>query len=258
MTVLVDTHAHLDFPQFSDDLATVLDNAARAGVGPIINVGTSEKSAERVVALSRNNTCLWASVGIHPHYAARASSRYLDLLSALAVEPRVVAVGETGLDYFRNLSPPAVQEKVFREHIRLARRLNRPLIIHSREAHGDVLRVLQEESLPGKKGVIHCFSGGKQWVEKYLAEGFYISLAGPLTYPRSHELRESLKYIPPDRLLLETDSPYLSPQPYRSRRNEPAFIKVTYARAALILGRTIEQLAEQVYANACELFGLNN
>lgn len=254
MAQYIDTHAHLDFPQFEADLDQVLENAYGAGVGLIINAGTTEKSSQKAVALSARHLQLWASVGIHPHYAGQVAPRWLLRLEELAANNKVLAVGETGLDFYRHLSPPEVQENVFREHVRLACRLSKPLIIHSRAANHETLRVLREEDLPAGKGIMHCFSGDKQELFAFLDLGFYVSVAGPLTYPRSHALRDLLKEIPLDRLLLETDCPYLSPQAYRGLRNEPAFIKATYERAALVLGLEPEVLARSVLENALRLF----
>lgn len=254
MTVLIDTHAHLDFPQFKKDLGEVLERARQAGVAAILNAGTDERSSKRSVELSRQYSWISAAVGIHPHGAVKVQDNWLDRIEALAGQDAVVAIGETGLDFFRNLSPRDVQERVFREHIRLACRVEKPVIIHSRQAHSETLKILKEEELPSPGGVMHCFSGDLRWAEAFLDLGFYISIAGPVTYPRSHELRDLLKYIPEDRLLFETDAPYLSPQAHRSERNEPAFIRLTYERAALALGMELDGLSKQVYLNAIRLF----
>lgn len=254
MAVLIDTHAHLDFPQYSKDLELVLERAHTAGVKAVLNAGADEKSSERSIRLSEKYPYISSSVGIHPHGAARVKSGWIQRLEKIAAGKTVLAVGETGLDFYRDLSPRDIQELVFREHIGLACRVKKPLIIHTREAHQATLKVLKEEELPSPAGVMHCFSGSREQVERYLDLGFYISFAGPLTYPRSHELREALKAVPSNRLLLETDAPYLPPQAYRSKRNEPAYISLIYERAALELGISLEVLAEQVYLNALRLF----
>lgn len=253
MASLIDTHAHLNFPQFQADLEQVLGRARAAGVGMIINVGSDESSSETAVALSEANPQLWAAVGIHPHSASGVSSRYRSRLSGLAAKRRVLAVGEIGLDFYRDLSPRPVQEQVFREQLKLAAELNRPVIIHSREAHSKTLQILHEMK-PPRGGIAHCFSGSPQDLEAFLGLGFYISIAGPVTYPRSHDLRALLKEIPAERLLLETDAPYLSPLPYRGKRNEPAFIKATYERVALVLEMELESLARLVQTNVARLF----
>ncbi len=254
MNALVDSHAHLDFPQFKNDLPQVLDRARQEGVVAVLNAGTDENGSARSVELSKKFPQVGASVGVHPHGAAKVSSNWFEKLELLAAEETVLAIGETGLDFYRNLSPRETQEQVFREHLRLACRVEKPVIIHSREAHPETLQILKEERLPSCGGVMHCFSGDRSQVEAFLDLGFYISLAGPLTYPRSHALRDLLNYIPPERLLLETDAPYLAPQAYRSKRNEPAYVRLIYERAALALGWDLEQLAEQVYVNAIRLF----
>jgi len=252
--VLIDTHAHLDFPKFKNDLDKVLGRARQAGVEAIINAGADQRSSKNSVALSRKYPQVGASVGIHPHSAAEVGGSWMDELASLAGSDTVLAVGEMGLDYYRNLSPREDQEKVFREQLRLACRVDKPAIIHSRDAHEETLRILKEEELPSRVGVMHCFSGDRRLAGDFLDLGFYISLAGPLTYPKSHALRDLLHYIPEDRLLFETDAPYLSPQAYRGKRNEPAYVKLVYERAALTLGQDLEKLAEQVYINAVRLF----
>ena len=254
MTTLIDTHAHLDFPQFKADLEQVLERARQAGVVALLNAGTDEQSSKRSVELSLKYPWISASVGIHPHGAAKAQAGWFDRLESLAGSETVLAIGETGLDFYRDLSPRAVQEKVFREHLRLACRLSKPVIIHSRQAHAETLKILKDEDLPSPAGVMHCFSGDRHWAEAFLDLGFYISFAGPLTYPRSHDLRDLLSLVPADRLLLETDAPYLPPQAYRSERNEPSFIRLTYERAALALNTDLDNLARQVYLNAIRLF----
>ncbi len=254
MNALIDTHAHLDFPQFNNDLEQVLKRAYKTGIVAIMNAGTDENSSLRSVELSKHYSQVAAAVGIHPHGAARVSNGWLEKLEKLAAEDTVLAVGETGLDFYRTLSPRSIQEQSFRDHIALACKLEKPLIIHSREAHSETLQILKEEQLPSCAGVMHCFSGEREQAEAFLDLGFYISLAGPLTYPRSHALRDLLNYIPPDRLLFETDAPYLAPQAYRSRRNEPAYVNLVYERAALELNQGFEKLAEQVYVNAVRLF----
>jgi len=250
----IDTHSHLDFPQFNSDLDQVLERACSVGVGSIINVGITESSSRKVVALSERYSRLWASVGIHPHYAGKVTPHWRKALTALAENPRVLAVGETGLDYYRNLSPPDIQERVFRDQIRMACRLNKPLIVHSRAANVETIRILQDEPLPERKGVMHCFSGDRKELQAFLKMGFFISIAGPVTYPRSHDLRALLKDVPRQSLLLETDCPYLSPQAYRGLRNEPAYIQAIYDRVALELKIEPAALIHIIQDNVLRLF----
>jgi len=254
LSALIDTHAHLDFPQFKNDLEPVLDRAIKSGVVAIISAGTDEHSSKRSVEISKKYQQVSSSVGVHPHGTAHVSKGWEEQLESLAKFDNVLAIGETGLDFYRNLSPRENQEELFRKHLRLACRVQKPVIIHSREAHAETLQILKEEELPLRSGVMHCFSGDRKWAEAFLDLGFYISMAGPVTYPRSHALRDLLKYIPADRLLLETDAPYLPPQAYRSQRNEPAYIRLIYERVALALDQDLDQLAEQLYVNAVRLF----
>ena len=253
MASFIDTHAHLSSARYRSDLDSVLERARAAGVGTIINVGTDERDSAEVVAQSEIFPQVWAAVGVHPHVAAEVSPHFIENLAALAANRRVLAIGETGLDFYRDLSPRRQQEKVFREQLALAAALNKPVIIHSREAHAQTLAVLREMA-PPRLGVAHCFSGSLEELNAYLELGFYISIAGPVTYPRSDGLRALLKEIPADRLLLETDAPYLAPQPHRGKRNEPAFVKLTYEQVALTLKMEPAQLAHQVRANAARLF----
>ncbi|HSW36451.1 MAG TPA: TatD family hydrolase, partial [Candidatus Limnocylindrales bacterium] len=215
------------------------------------------QSSRRSIELSRQYPQIRASVGIHPHDAGKVTANWIDELESMAKANTVLAIGETGLDFYRNLSPKKVQESIFREQLRLACRTDKPVIIHSRDAHAETLQILKEEVLPAVKGVMHCFSGDRRWAHAFLDLGFYLSVAGPATYPRSHELRDLLQEIPVDRLLLETDSPYLSPQVYRSKRNEPAYIKFIYEQVALSLDIEQGKLIDQVYANAVRLFSGN-
>ncbi len=253
MSRLIDTHAHLNFPQFQSDLRDVLNRARAAGVGMIINVGSDEADSEAAAALSNAHPQLWAAVGVHPHSAGGVSPRYLSRLAGLAANRRVLAVGEIGLDFYRDLSPRSVQEQVFHEQLELAAELDKPVVIHSREAHSKTLQILREAA-PPRGGIAHCFSGSPQDLKAFLELGFYISIAGPVTYPRSHELRALIRKIPADRLLLETDAPYLSPLPHRGKRNEPAYIRATYERVALILDLELEVLCRRVQSNVTRLF----
>jgi TatD DNase family protein len=254
LDILIDTHAHLDFPHYKKDLEQVLERARQAGVVAVLNAGTDLPDSLRSLQLSLKYPSISASVGVHPHGAADVPPDWLQKLEDLAVAETVLAIGETGLDFYRNRSPRADQELVFREQIRLASKVGKPLIVHSREAHAETLQIFKEEKLPQPAGVMHCFSGDRSWADAFLELGFYLSIAGPVTYPRSQALRDLLQHIPPDRLLLETDAPYLSPQAYRSERNEPAYVRLTYERVALTLGIELDQLARQVYLNAIRLF----
>jgi len=254
VTILIDTHAHLDFKQFSKDLDSVLARAAAAGVAAIVNAGADERSSRQAIKLSKKYKQISAAVGVHPHDADNLKDDWLVNMENMASEDCVLAIGETGLDYYRNLSSAEKQVEVFCQHIELANRLEKPLIVHTRNASEETYRVLKENLASSTTGVMHCFSGDLKDLDSFLTLDFYISLAGPVTYPRSEQLREVVSYIPSNRLLLETDSPYLPPQTVRGKRNEPAYIREIYEQVALILNLELDQLADQVYLNALRLF----
>lgn len=251
---LFDTHAHLHFPDFAEDLPAVLERARAAGVRRLLTIGTDVETSRAAVALAAREPDVWASVGIHPHEAGGADDAALAAIAALARAPRVVAVGEIGLDWFRNLSPRAAQEQAFRRQLALAREIGRPVLVHCREAHEDVLRILGEERPDA--GIMHCFSGDVAIARRCLDLGLLVSLAGPVTYPKARALPEVARWIPGDRLVLETDCPYLPPQGHRGTRNEPALLAVTAARVAELRGEALPELAARLTANACAALGV--
>ncbi|MGQ9823826.1 MAG: TatD family hydrolase [Desulfotomaculales bacterium] len=252
--VLVDTHAHLIDGRFDRDRQEVLERAKAAGVALIVNVGYDLESSRKSVALAGEFDCVYAAVGVHPHDAAQVPPGYLEELRRLAEGEKVVAVGETGLDYYRNLSPAEVQKKVFREHLALARELDLPVIIHDRDAHKDVLGILKEDG-PGRAGgVLHCFSGDWEMARVCLEMGFFISIAGVVTYPKSSLLKEIAARVPVERLLVETDCPYLTPEPWRGRRNEPAYVRSVVECVANLRGMSAGELALITARNARSLF----
>jgi TatD DNase family protein len=255
--MLFDTHAHLHFPEFAADLSAVLQRARAAGVRFMVTIGTDVESSRAAVALAEHHPDVYAAVGIHPHDAAQASEAALDELERLAqASPRVVAIGETGLDYYRNLSPRETQIQVFRRQLTLARQLGKPVLIHCREAHADALEVLRQEGIQGVGGIMHCFSGDAAVASQCLDLGLLISLAGPVTYPNARKLPEVVKLAPTDRLVVETDCPFLPPQPYRGKRNEPAYLPITAARVAELKGERVEELGPVMARNALALFGI--
>ncbi|MGB9903377.1 MAG: TatD family hydrolase [Desulfotomaculales bacterium] len=252
--MLVDTHAHLVDGRFDRDRREVLERARAAGVALIVNVGYDLESSRKSVALAGEFDCVYAAVGVHPHDAAQVPPGYLEELRKLAKGEKVVAVGETGLDYYRNLSPGEVQKKVFREHLALARELDLPVIIHDRDAHEDVLGILKKDG-PGRAGgVLHCFSGDWEMARVCLGMGFFISLAGVVTYPKSSLLKEIAARVPVERLLVETDCPYLTPEPWRGRRNEPAYVRSVVECVAGLRGMSAGELALITAQNARSLF----
>jgi TatD DNase family protein len=254
--VLVDTHAHLHDPAFDADRADVLRRARAAGVGAFLTIGTDITTSEAAVALAAAHPDVYAAVGIHPHDAGAATPEALARLAVLARAPRVVAIGEIGLDYFRNLSPREEQQRVFRALLDLARRVGRPVVIHCRDAHEDVLGILGEARAGDVGGIMHCFSGDVAIARRCLDLGLLISLAGPVTYPNARALPEVARFVPDDRLVIETDCPFLPPQGHRGTRNEPAYLRLTAARVAELRGESIEATAARLTANACALLGI--
>jgi len=253
---LIDSHAHLNDPAFSSDLPEVLGRLKEAGVQAVINVGYDLRSSREAVVQAHNWPFLKAAVAVHPHEAASFDEEGVRVIRALALDRVVVAIGETGLDYYRNLSPRRKQEEVFRWHLNLAKQLNLPVIIHDREAHKDVLRILRQEAagLPG--GVMHCFSGTWEMARSFLDLGFYISLAGSITFKNADNLREVAAKTPLERLLIETDAPYLTPAPYRGQRNEPANLRLVAEGVASARGVPVEEVIEATAHNARTLFRL--
>jgi TatD DNase family protein len=252
---LFDTHAHLHFPEFAADLAAVLDRARAAGVRRMLTIGTEVASSHAAIAMAQRLPDVWAAVGVHPHDAAEADDAALAEIERLAGEPRVVAIGEIGLDYFRDLSPRPAQADVFRKLLALARRVGKPVLVHCRDAHADVLGILEDARLP-RGGIMHCFSGDVEIARRCLDLGLTISLAGPVTYPNARALPAVARFVPVDRLVVETDCPFLPPQGYRGQRNEPAYLALTAARVAELRGEALPDLAARLTANACALFGV--
>ena len=253
---LFDTHAHLHFPEFAGDLGTVLERARAAGVRRMLTIGTDVETSRAAVGLAAREPDVWASVGVHPHDAGDADATALAEIEDLAAEPRVVAIGETGLDFFRNLSPRDAQERVFRAQLALARRVGKPVIVHCRDAHEETLAILADERVGETGGVMHCFSGDTAIARRCLDLGLLISLAGPVTYPKARALPDVATFVPGDRLVVETDCPFLPPQPHRGKRNEPAYLAITAARVAELRGESLQTLAARTSENAAKLFGL--
>jgi TatD DNase family protein len=250
---LFDTHAHLHFPEFDADRAEMMARARQAGVTRMLTIGTEVPTSRAAIALAESEADVWASVGVHPHDAAEADEAVLAEIERLAATPRVAAVGEIGLDFFRNLSPRDVQERVFRHLIGLARRVRKPVIVHCRDAHAEVLAILGEERASEVGGIMHCFSGDVAVARQCLDLGLLVSLAGPVTYPNARALPEVARFVPADRLVVETDCPFLPPQGYRGKRNEPAYLALTAARVAELRGEPLEEFARRASENACRL-----
>jgi len=253
---LFDTHAHLHFPEFSGDLDAVLARARAAGVRRMVTIGTDVATSRAAAALAEREPDVWAAVGIHPHEAADADAAALTEIERLASAPRVVAIGETGLDFFRDRSPRDAQTHAFRAQVALARRLGKPVLVHCRDAHAETLALLAADGPLERGGIMHCFSGDVALARRCIELGLLVSLAGPVTYPKPGALPEVARAIPADRLVVETDCPFLPPQPYRGKRNEPAYLAITAARVAELRGEPLADLAARMSENARGLFGL--
>ncbi len=255
---LIDTHCHLDANAFQQDLTDVLQRAIEIGITRILSIGVSRSSSEAVLQLAAQHPIIAPVVGIHPNYALEAAPDDWDLIREMAQLPAVVAVGETGLDRYWKDVPIDIQQDFFRRHIALAREISKPFIVHCRDAEDDVIALLQEESGGGTSaGVMHSFCGSRRTAELCLEMGLHISFSGMLTYRRNDELRATAATVPLNRLLVETDAPYLAPQPQRGKRNEPAFTAMTNEVLAEIHGISAAEMAEQTTRNARELFLLS-
>ncbi len=253
--MLIDSHCHLDFPDFAGELDAVLARAADAGVGAMLTISTKLERFERVLALAERYPNVWCSVGIHPHEAAAEPLKDAARLIAAAAHPKVVGIGETGLDYFYEQAPRDEQQRNFLAHIAAARETGLPLIVHTRDADDDMAAMLQAEQARGAfPGLIHCFSAGAGLARAVLDMGFFVSLSGILTFRSAGALREIARTLPPDRLLVETDSPYLAPIPHRGKRNEPAFVAHTAAALGVLLERPVDEIARLTSANFFRLF----
>ncbi len=256
-TPLVDSHAHLDSKPYTNDLDDVIRRAREHGVENILTVGCDLESSRTSVDLAIRYPNVYASIGIHPHDASTVNDDVIDELHRMAESvDKVVAIGETGLDFYRDRSPRDLQKESFRRHIQLAKKLRKPLIIHDRDAHDDVIQVMHEENAREAGGVLHCFSGDLEMARKCVEMGFYISFAGPLTYPKNDALRSIAQALPIDVMLVETDCPYLSPQNWRGKRCEPAYVRATAEKLAEVKGLTLEDVARITSLNAWRLFGI--
>jgi TatD DNase family protein len=253
--MLVDSHCHLDFPDFATELDAVVARAKGAGVGTMLTIGTRLKAFEGVRAVAERFDNIWCSVGIHPHEAAVEPINEAGALLERATHPRVVGIGEAGLDYYYEHSPRDDQIRNFRAHIEASRQTGLPLIVHARDADNDLCEILDEESEKGRfPGLIHCFSSTAKLAETALKLGMYISISGIVTFKKADELRSIVANVPLERLLVETDAPYLAPMPHRGKRNEPAFVTLTAATVAALKGTTPQHLGEVTTANFFRLF----
>ena len=262
-TELIDTHAHLDFSQFDEDRELVLERAAGEGVSCVVTMGFDLESSREAVSLANDHTNVKACVGVHPHDASTATPEALRGLRELSEDPQVVAIGEIGLDYYRDRSPRTTQRRVLREQLELAAETGKPVVVHDREAHGDTMGMLREwcetvttsnGKLRPPLGVVHCFSGDQAMADELFQLGFLISIAGPVTYNNARRLQELVRRLPLDKLLVETDCPFLSPHPHRGQRNEPARVRLVASKIAEIKKVSLEEVARATTENAWRLF----
>lgn len=253
--MLVDSHCHLEFPDFAEELDAVVARAGAAGVGTMVTICTKVREFPRVLAVAERYENVWCSVGLHPHEAAAEPELTADRLLELASHPKVVGIGETGLDFYYEHSPREAQERQFRSHIAAARQSGLPLIVHTRDADRETAEILAEEMGRGRfPGLLHCFSSGRELAEKAVDLGLSISLSGIVTFNKADELRRTAEAVPLDRILVETDAPYLAPAPKRGKRNEPAFVAHTAAKVAELKGVSAAALAEATTDNFFRLF----
>jgi TatD DNase family protein len=253
---LTDTHLHLHFPQFDSDRSDMIRRAIQGGVRSFLNIGTDLEDSKKAIAIAEQYPEVYAAVGYHPHETKHAHAAELAELEKLLSHPKVVAIGEVGLDYFHEHSPREVQEKLFQTFLTWYDQYRKPIIIHCRDAYEDMLRVLKEYGKAPYRGTLHCYSSDAPTMKKYLDLGFHVAFGGALTYKKNDPLREACALCPKDRLLLETDAPYLAPQSRRGQRNEPLYMIETAECAAKLHGLTPDQVAELTTANAKNLFGL--
>ncbi len=252
---MIDTHAHLDADEFRDDLGAVLRRAAEAGVERIVAVAVSAPSVERVLELASRHAPVFAAVGIHPNYVHEAAPGDWDRIAARVDHPRVVALGETGLDRHWDIAPFDLQQEYFDRHLRLAQAANLPVVVHTRDCEADALAMIGDAVRRGPlRGVLHSFTGTPEAAARYVEWGLYVSFAGMTTFKKADDLRAVARTIPAERILVETDSPYLSPHPLRGKRNEPANVVLTSNVLAEARGETAARFAEQTTANARRLF----
>ncbi len=256
--MLIDSHAHIDDQKFNEDREAVLENARAAGVELIINPGADEASSFRAVAMSEKYPMVYATVGIHPHDAKDYDAHKHDaLLREWAKKEKVVAIGEIGLDYHYDYSPRDVQQEVFIRQLIIAKAVSLPIVIHNRESMEDMVRILKEYFAPEYGGIMHSYSGSVEMAKVFLEMGFYLSISGPLTFSNARKLPEVVAMMPLERLLIETDSPYLTPTPHRGKRNEPAYVGLVAAEIARIRGMAVEEVAEITTSNAKRVFGIS-
>jgi TatD DNase family protein len=256
--MLFDTHVHLNAEQYEDDLQEVINRALEKGVQNMVVVGFDEPTIKKAIQIAETYDFIYASVGWHPVDAVDMTDEHLAWIEELAQHPKVVALGEMGLDYHWDKSPKEVQKDVFRRQIRLARKVNLPIIIHNRDATEDVVTILKEEHVEEVGGIMHCFTGSIEVAKQCMDMNMYISFGGPVTFKNAKKPKEVATELPLDKILIETDCPYLTPHPFRGKRNEPGYVSYVAEQIAELKGITYEELAAITTANAKKLFGIND
>lgn len=256
MTTYIDTHVHLNADQYDDDLQQVIDRALEAKVEKMVVIGFDRKTIERAMKLADEYPFIYVVIGWHPVDAIDCTDEDLQWIEQLAAHEKVVGIGETGLDYYWDKSPKDVQQYWFRKQIQLAKKLQLPIIIHNRDATGDVVRILQEENAAEVGGIMHCFGGSVETARRCIDMNFMISLGGPVTFKNARQPKEVAKEIPLEHLLIETDAPYLAPHPYRGKRNEPAFVTLVAEEIARQKELSVEEVANVTTENAKKFFGI--
>jgi TatD DNase family protein len=254
--MLTDTHTHLDSPLFNEDREATIQRALEQGITRIVNIGFNRETIPTTMQLVEAYDFIYGAVGWHPQDAKDMLPEDLAWIERLCRHDKIVAIGEIGLDYYWDTSPKETQQRIFREQIQLARRIKLPIVIHNRDAHHDILQILKEEKASEVGGIMHCFSGSWETAKQCLDMNFYISFGGPVTFKNAKQPKEVLAQVPLDRLLLETDAPYLTPHPYRGKRNESAYVRLVAESAAQIHGLSIEEISQITTNNAIRLLGL--
>lgn len=254
--MLFDTHVHLNADQFMEDRDETIQRAFDAGVNYMVVVGFDRRTIPLAIEIAEQNETIYAAVGWHPVDAIDMTNEDLNWIEELSSHPKVVAIGEMGLDYHWDKSPKDVQKEVFRKQIRLAKKVNMPIIIHNREATEDIIEILQEENAAEVGGIMHCYNDSAEYVQACLDMNFYISLGGPVTFKNASLPKEVAVQVPLDRLLVETDAPFLAPHPNRGKRNEPAFVKLVAEKIAELRGISFEELSKKTTENAFAFFGI--
>jgi len=252
----IDTHAHYDNERFDEDREDVIKRVYEEGTGIIINASSTVESSEKSLELAKKHQFVYCTVGIHPHSADQCTDETMAYLTTLARHEKVVAIGETGLDYHYDFCSREEQKRNFIANIAMAKELKKPVVVHDRESHEDILQIMKEEKISQCGGVVHCFSGSVEMAREVVKMGLYISVGGTVTFKNARRIMEVVEYLPNDRLLLETDCPYMTPEPYRGTRNDSSYIRYIAQKIADIKEVAIEEIYETTNTNACRLFGI--